>query len=471
MDNLNLIKDRINQDIDPAGAPNSILAINHNEIEQSILSSTGKYVGSCYTAVKTATIFNSGVFSWEGNAMNNVADFTIKVSKKTTDLNDFGVLLNTLVETDIIQFKDFAGRCIYLVFKSFSTGTDGSGNDIYNIVVAGLADNPNYVYQTNENQICILSLCKQIVPVTGFVPAGGYAGSGQDLKDEIDTKLNIADYNDRWKGKYTSYALLISAHPTANAGDYAQVDEGSGFDVINYNYDLEDGWIDGGSGSSATNTDMLPEGSSNLYWTTARGLALVLSGLTASAGTFTSSDTLITAFGKIKYLIDNIASIYQVILTDVNFGAFINGLTAKTTPIDADYALYMDSADSNKAKKVSWLNIKATLKAYFDTFYLVPQITITLTGNITTATTDASGYGQNGRHNLLDNGATARNLTCNGGVTASYGRIGTGTITFVQGSGRTLVQLAGTNVLNGIAGSTATLWSNGTTDYLLITNY
>jgi len=72
---------------------------------------------------------------------------------------------------------------------------------------------------------------------------------------------------------------------------------------------------------------------------------------------------------------------------------------------------------------------------------------------------------------VIDNGVNVINLTCNGGVTASYGKIGTGAITFVQGSGRTLVLLSGTAVFNGIAGSTATLWSNGTTDYLSIINY
>lgn len=151
---------------------------------------------------------------------------------------------------------------------------------------------------------------------------------------------------------------------------------------------------------------------------------------------------------------------------------FFSNLPAKSsTLVDADLIIAGDSADSFKTKTRTFTQLKATLKTYFDTFYLVPQITITLTGNITTATTDASGLGQNGRHNLLDNGATARNLTCNGGVTASYGKVGTGEITFVQGSGRTLVQLTGTAVLNGILGSEAKLWSFGTTDYLTIINY
>lgn len=41
----------------------------------------------------------------------------------------------------------------------------------------------------------------------------------------------------------------------------------------------------------------------------------------------------------------------------------------KTTPVDTDTMPLNDSAASNALKKVSWANIKATLKNYFDTLY------------------------------------------------------------------------------------------------------
>lgn len=203
-------------------------------------------------------------------------------------------------------------------------------------------------------------------------------------------------------------------------------------------------------------------------------LPLVLSGLSAASGTFTSSDTILTAFGKIKYLIDNIASTYQAILTDVNFGSFSNGLTAKTTPVDADTINISDSADSNKAKKVSFTNFKAFLKTYFDGLYSVPCITITTSSSIDTDTT-GSGYGQHGRNTKIANSTNAINLTVqttsNADFVASYTKIGTATITFVAGSGATLVQLSGTAALTGSVGSTACLTRNGNTYYLQITNY
>jgi len=42
----------------------------------------------------------------------------------------------------------------------------------------------------------------------------------------------------------------------------------------------------------------------------------------------------------------------------------------KATPVDNDYVLLQDSADSSIWKRLSWSNIKTTLKTYFDTFYV-----------------------------------------------------------------------------------------------------
>jgi hypothetical protein len=55
--------------------------------------------------------------------------------------------------------------------------------------------------------------------------------------------------------------------------------------------------------------------------------------------------------------------------TATTVGTLISGATAKTTPIDADTVGLSDSAASNVLKKVTWANVKATLKAYLDTLY------------------------------------------------------------------------------------------------------
>ena len=79
-------------------------------------------------------------------------------------------------------------------------------------------------------------------------------------------------------------------------------------------------------------------------------------------------------------------------LTASSFGTFINGLTSKTTPVDADQLVISDSAAANVAKKVTGTNFKAYLKTYFDTLYQVAgsyltsaNITQTITNGVTTS--------------------------------------------------------------------------------------
>ncbi len=60
--------------------------------------------------------------------------------------------------------------------------------------------------------------------------------------------------------------------------------------------------------------------------------------------------------------------------TVTTLGGKINGADGKTTPVDADEIGLSDSAASNVLKKLTWANIKATLKSYFDTLY---QVTLT----------------------------------------------------------------------------------------------
>lgn len=67
----------------------------------------------------------------------------------------------------------------------------------------------------------------------------------------------------------------------------------------------------------------------------------------------------------------------------ISEGALINSATSKATPVDADFVGLMDSAAANILKKVSWLNIKATLKTYFDTLYQGVGSYVTLTGTET----------------------------------------------------------------------------------------
>lgn len=96
---------------------------------------------------------------------------------------------------------------------------------------------------------------------------------------------------------------------------------------------------------------------------------------------------------------------------------------------------------------------------------------ITTATNITNATLTDTSLPQNGKTLLISNGATNINYTVNAGITASFVKGGTGSITFVQGSGRTIVAANGTLVFNGAQYSTASVVSFGTTDIVYINNF
>jgi len=50
-----------------------------------------------------------------------------------------------------------------------------------------------------------------------------------------------------------------------------------------------------------------------------------------------------------------------------NVASVIHAATGKTTPVDADEIPLIDSAASNVLKKLTWANLKATIKSYYDT--------------------------------------------------------------------------------------------------------
>jgi hypothetical protein len=114
--------------------------------------------------------------------------------------------------------------------------------------------------------------------------------------------------------------------------------------------------------------------------------------LDGSIGSATTATTQSTGDNSTKVATtaytDNGLAAKQDTLTAANFGSFSNGLTAKTTPVNADSMNLVDSAASNVEKKVTWANIKATLKTYFDTLYQSNiQVVNTTTGAVATGTT------------------------------------------------------------------------------------
>ena len=201
------------------------------------------------------------------------------------------------------------------------------------------------------------------------------------LSDEnytSDEKAKLAGLeSSRFKGLYASLAALEAAHPTAGAGDYADVDAGVGSDTLRYVWDVDDAqWIGSGSGTPLTaaqiktlyesnadtnaftdsekskldgvaagatanaNTDSLAEGSTNLYHTAARVRAVVLTGLSLAVGTaVAATDTVLEAFGKLqKQINDLVASLAGKQATLVS-GTNIKTLNGSTLLGSGDLAI------------------------------------------------------------------------------------------------------------------------------------
>jgi hypothetical protein len=110
---------------------------------------------------------------------------------------------------------------------------------------------------------------------------------------------------------FASASALSAAHPTGLDGQYAVV-ESAGSDAVEYVWDTANNlWVAGGTGSVTSvnsqtgavslNTNNIGEGSSNLYFTAARVIASVLSGISfLTGGTVISTDTILQAIGKLQ---------------------------------------------------------------------------------------------------------------------------------------------------------------------------
>ena len=176
---------------------------------------------------------------------------------------------------------------------------------------------------------------------------------GKQLSDENYTaaeKAKLAGLeSSRFKGLFASLGALETAFPTASAGDYADVDAGVGSDTIRYVWDVSDAeWQPSGSGAPITaadvktlyesnpdtnaytdaektklgtvasnatanpDSDSLAESVSptNKWFTVARVLAAVLTGLSvATGGAVVDTDTVLQAIGKLQKQITDLTTV------------------------------------------------------------------------------------------------------------------------------------------------------------------
>lgn len=113
------------------------------------------------------------------------------------------------------------------------------------------------------------------------------------------TKLDAADYVQHFRGLFTSYVNLSTQVPSAIDGDYAHIKENETFGVMEAIWDSIDGkWVISAV-NVGSNTDEMPEGSTNLYFTSERVRQTTLGAVdTSNAAPISPTDTFIEAFGK-----------------------------------------------------------------------------------------------------------------------------------------------------------------------------
>lgn len=152
-----------------------------------------------------------------------------------------------------------------------------------------------------------------------------------------------------------------------------------------------------------------------------------------------------------NYLKPKADALYQAILTDINFGAFSNSLSDKTTPVDADTINLSDSADSNKAKKLSFANLKAWVLSFIPTV-ITPETGIyyfnDFLGEFKSSTNDGNiiGDGNFGQTTIAPNSDTNKQGFVNVNTTTASAGAGdiyighTTTPNFILGGGVTIYE-------------------------------
>lgn len=102
----------------------------------------------------------------------------------------------------------------------------------------------------------------------------------------------------------------------------------------------------------------------------------------------------------------------------------------------------------------------------------LPQVVLTTSTNISASTLDQNGNTQIGKNVVISNGATNIDYTLdvNDGFVATYLKIGTGYVSFIAPSGKTLILINAVSSMIGGVGSSATVSCVGTVIYLRITN-
>jgi hypothetical protein len=285
---------------------------------------------------------------------------------KEVNLSDWEIVLDSVNQTVSLQMLNGANVPINSVFISdilIIDETDGSVEETF-VSVEALRIR---LVELNYTPYIVLNGFVPEAPIDGLtygrkdsewveVSGGGSVGTLQQVTDNGNTTTN-----DITAGGFLS--LGNANIPGINFNDAEDLDTSLGFLGADPSITTPRNWVlPDTSGTIALNSD-IP---------------------TVDATPTDGSSNAVSSNG----VFDGLAN-KQNTLTETNFGSFINELTAKNTLVDADEVVSDDSADSNKAKKTTWLNVWLNyLKPKADALYATIS-NLALKQDFATATTGA----------------------------------------------------------------------------------
>ena len=211
--------------------------------------------------------------------------------------------------------------------------------------------------------------------IIAIIPNSGGGGGSETLQQVTDngntttkdiilvdnSNNKLIELKSEFQGFQTSSILSFFT----SLSSFAKLRIRGNGDITTNNFNLYNGDdVDNNIGVTNVNTNSV--GTNNVSFPNTSGTIALTSDIpTVDATPTDGSSNAVSSNGVFDALV-----LKQDALTETNFGSFINGLTAKNTLVDADEVVSDDSADSNKAKKTSWLNVWTNyLKVKADTLY------------------------------------------------------------------------------------------------------